>query len=175
MLSRKVIRMDDSPSSVRQTLDQLEMPKPGRAEKAGTSPIGLSHSTPRGQVGQMKPHGLFLFRCLPEHSPDSFHLPQRQASRDILLNYCHTRDYTRCRVIFGRDGIVLIATPGDVITVVGWNPHRPQNGSGRGAEYFGETVTADDADEVLIRWTLEDGSTRVIYGDLRVENILDSE
>jgi hypothetical protein len=42
---------------------------------------------------------------------------------------------------------------------------------GREPEYFGGTVTADDADEVLLRWQLEDGQVRVIYGDLRVETL----
>lgn len=42
-------------------------------------------------------------------------------------------------------------------------------------EYFGETVTADDADEVLLRWRLDDGSFRVIYGDLRVETVTASD
>lgn len=40
---------------------------------------------------------------------------------------------------------------------------------GREPEYFGESVTADDSDKVLLRWELDDGEVRVIYGDLRVE------
>ena len=42
-------------------------------------------------------------------------------------------------------------------------------------EYFGDTVTEDDADQVLLRWHLDDGSTRVIYGDLRVETVSTGE
>jgi hypothetical protein len=42
---------------------------------------------------------------------------------------------------------------------------------GREPEYFGETVTADDADQVLLRWTLDDGQVRVIYGDLSVQTL----
>ncbi len=42
---------------------------------------------------------------------------------------------------------------------------------GREPEYFGNSVTADDEDQVLLRWKLEDGSTRVIYGDLRIETV----
>ena len=42
---------------------------------------------------------------------------------------------------------------------------------GHEPEYFGDTVTADDADQVLLRWKLDDGQTRVIYGDLRVETL----
>ncbi len=38
-------------------------------------------------------------------------------------------------------------------------------------EYFGDTVTAKDADAVLMRWHLDDGQIRVIYGDLRVETL----
>lgn len=40
---------------------------------------------------------------------------------------------------------------------------------GHEPEYFGDSVTAEDADKVLLRWKLDDGQTRVIYGDLRVE------
>lgn len=36
-------------------------------------------------------------------------------------------------------------------------------------KYFGQRVSPGDADKVLVRWGLEDGSTRVIYGDLRAE------
>ncbi len=41
----------------------------------------------------------------------------------------------------------------------------------RQPEYFGATVTADDAEEVLVRWRLDDGQTRVIYGDLHAETL----
>ncbi len=37
---------------------------------------------------------------------------------------------------------------------------------GREPEYFGDAVTAADADKVLVRWRLDDGRIRVIYGDL---------
>ena len=42
---------------------------------------------------------------------------------------------------------------------------------GHEPEYFGDSVTAADADQVLLRWTLDDGGARVIYGDLRVETV----
>ena len=42
---------------------------------------------------------------------------------------------------------------------------------GHEPEYFGDSVTAADADQVLLRWTLDDGGARVIYGDLRVETL----
>jgi hypothetical protein len=42
---------------------------------------------------------------------------------------------------------------------------------GHEPEYFGDTVTADDADEVLLQWKLDDGRMRVIYGDLRIETV----
>ncbi len=42
---------------------------------------------------------------------------------------------------------------------------------GAAPEYFGETVTSADGDQVLMRWKLPDGGTRVIYGDLRVETL----
>ena len=38
-------------------------------------------------------------------------------------------------------------------------------------EYFGPEVKPGDADAVLVRWRLDTGETRVIYGDLRVETI----
>lgn len=38
-------------------------------------------------------------------------------------------------------------------------------------EYFGAKVTPGDADAVLLRWKLDDGKHRVIYGDLRAESI----
>lgn len=42
---------------------------------------------------------------------------------------------------------------------------------GHEPEYFGDEVTAADTDKPLIRWKLEDGRTRVIYGDLHVETL----
>ncbi|MFQ5807328.1 MAG: hypothetical protein ACE5I3_12845 [Phycisphaerae bacterium] len=43
--------------------------------------------------------------------------------------------------------------------------------AGREPEYFGDSVTRDDADQVLLRWKLDDGRLRVIYGDLRIETL----
>ncbi len=37
--------------------------------------------------------------------------------------------------------------------------------------YYGDSVTADDADKVLLRWRLDDGQYRVIFGDLRIEDV----
>ena len=37
--------------------------------------------------------------------------------------------------------------------------------------YYGETVTAADVDKVLLRWKLPDGQYRVIFGDLRIEDV----
>ncbi len=37
--------------------------------------------------------------------------------------------------------------------------------------YYGDTVTAADVDKVLLRWKLDDGQYRVIYGDLRIEDV----
>lgn len=42
---------------------------------------------------------------------------------------------------------------------------------GHEPEYFGDEVTPADADKVLLRWRLDDGQMRVVYGDLRVETI----
>ncbi|MFQ5422909.1 MAG: hypothetical protein ACE5F9_02900, partial [Phycisphaerae bacterium] len=41
--------------------------------------------------------------------------------------------------------------------------------AGREPEYFGKTVQPGDADAVLVRWRQENGDTRVVYGDLRLE------
>lgn len=38
-------------------------------------------------------------------------------------------------------------------------------------EYFGATVKPGEASAVLVKWRLEDGRRRVIYGDLRVETL----
>lgn len=42
---------------------------------------------------------------------------------------------------------------------------------GHDPEYFGGDVTAADADQILLRWKLDNGQTRVIYGDLRIETL----
>ena len=46
---------------------------------------------------------------------------------------------------------------------------------GHEPEYFGDVVTPEDADEVLVHWKLDDGRMRVIYGDLRVETVVAGE
>ncbi len=38
-------------------------------------------------------------------------------------------------------------------------------------EYFGATVNPGDKRAVLLRWKLDDGGHRVIYGDLSVRNV----
>ena len=42
---------------------------------------------------------------------------------------------------------------------------------GKDPVYYGPTVTADDANKVLLRWKLGDGRYRVIFGDLRIEDL----
>ncbi|MCP3960454.1 MAG: hypothetical protein GY719_21630 [bacterium] len=42
---------------------------------------------------------------------------------------------------------------------------------GREPEYFGAGVRAGDAESVLLEWRLDDGGTRVIYGDLYAETL----
>ncbi len=37
--------------------------------------------------------------------------------------------------------------------------------------YYGDSVTAGDVDKVLLRWKLDDGQYRVIFGDLRIEDV----
>ena len=40
---------------------------------------------------------------------------------------------------------------------------------GRQPQYFGVDVKPGDATAILLRWSLEDGRTRILYGDLRTE------
>jgi len=41
---------------------------------------------------------------------------------------------------------------------------------GKEPMYYGDTVTAEDGDLVLMRWKISDDEYRVIFGDLTVEN-----
>jgi len=41
--------------------------------------------------------------------------------------------------------------------------------------YYGKTVRPDDADKVLLRWKLDDGQYRVIFGDLSIKNVTGEE
>jgi outer membrane lipoprotein-sorting protein len=41
--------------------------------------------------------------------------------------------------------------------------------------YYGETVGPDDTNKVLLRWKLDDGQYRVIFGDLSVRNVRPEE
>ncbi len=45
------------------------------------------------------------------------------------------------------------------------------NREDRELEYFGDSVTPEDGDEVLLRWKQDDGTYRVIYGDLHAETL----
>ena len=42
-------------------------------------------------------------------------------------------------------------------------------------EYYGDKITAEDIDAKLMRWQIAGGEYRVIYGDLRTENVVDKE
>jgi len=42
---------------------------------------------------------------------------------------------------------------------------------GKECVYYGQTVTAADANRVLLRWKLDEGRYRVIFGDLRIEDV----
>jgi hypothetical protein len=44
-------------------------------------------------------------------------------------------------------------------------------GTGKDAAYYGDEVDVRDFDRVLMRWRLDDGQYRVIYGDLRTETV----
>jgi hypothetical protein len=45
------------------------------------------------------------------------------------------------------------------------------NKEGRDVAYYGDLVTRRDFDKVLMRWRLDDGQYRLVYGDLRVETV----
>jgi len=42
---------------------------------------------------------------------------------------------------------------------------------GKKPAYYGDTVTSADTGKVLLRWKLDDGRYRVIFGDLRIEDV----
>jgi len=42
---------------------------------------------------------------------------------------------------------------------------------GKDPVYYGDVVTPDDGDAVLLRWKVSDSEYRVIWGDLTTENI----
>ncbi len=46
---------------------------------------------------------------------------------------------------------------------------------GKDPAYHGPAVTAADADKVLLRWKLDDGQYRVIFGNLQVKDIAEAE
>ena len=37
--------------------------------------------------------------------------------------------------------------------------------------YYGENVTPEDSDAILLRWRLDDGKYRVIFGDLDQKDV----
>ena len=41
--------------------------------------------------------------------------------------------------------------------------------------YYGDEVTSDDVDVVLMRWKISDDEYRVIFGDLATENVTAEE
>jgi hypothetical protein len=42
---------------------------------------------------------------------------------------------------------------------------------GKDPVYYGRKVTAADADKVLLRWKLDSGQYRVLFGDLRIQDV----
>jgi outer membrane lipoprotein-sorting protein len=59
--------------------------------------------------------------------------------------------------------VMKMQVAGNFVLRLGMDGHEP--------EYFGDVVTPEDAKEVLLRWRQADGSSRVIYGDLRAETV----
>jgi len=48
-------------------------------------------------------------------------------------------------------------------------------GQGKEPAYYGETVGPNDTDKILLRWKLDDGQYRVIFGDLRAKTVTAKE
>jgi hypothetical protein len=67
----------------------------------------------------------------------------------------------------GREGLVRLGME----IAGGTMYHMKLARDGRTPEYFGDEVTPGDADKILMRWQLDDGQVRVIYGDLRIETL----
>jgi outer membrane lipoprotein-sorting protein len=82
----------------------------------------------------------------------------------------------------------ILGEVGNIFRANGSDPHFLDDGKistlKYGAQYFGtlesegkepvyngDTVTAADAGKVLLRWKLDDGRYRVIFGDLRIEDV----
>ena len=53
----------------------------------------------------------------------------------------------------------------------GWNIGQDILRNNPDAAYYGMTVGPEDKDKVLFRWRLDDGSYRILYGDLRFETV----
>ncbi len=58
-----------------------------------------------------------------------------------------------------------------MVVVAAGNFYQQLVREGHEPEYFGEEVTADDADAVLLRWHQDDEYDRVVYGDLRIATV----
>ena len=61
------------------------------------------------------------------------------------------------------DQVIKMQVAGNFVLRLAVQGHEP--------EYFGDIVTPEDADDVLLQWKQDDGSMRVIFGDLRAETV----
>jgi len=57
----------------------------------------------------------------------------------------------------------------NTIAAVGFYSELRRNG--KDVAYYGNVITSKEADSVLMRWDISDSEFRVIFGDLRTENI----
>ena len=101
-------------------------------------------------------------------SPATFP-PSPQAARNGRANCAST---WRSAVPVGL-AVFVLAWPLDFLFEIRstCNFYRDLQADDRDPAYHGDTVTARDFDRVLLRWRLDDGRYRVVYGDLRVETV----
>ena len=83
-------------------------------------------------------------------------LLQAQAYSETGKKELSEADKTRIKTSFGKLPLYFIKNLGQV--------HKD-------VAYYGNEVSAQDFDRVLLRWRLEDGRYRVIYGDLRADTV----
>lgn len=92
--------------------------------------------------------------------------PAKLTVRDILDEVgaiYRTRSADGAEVQIDDDQIVNLKLGADYVSRLDMEGNAPA--------YYGETVTPADAGKVLVRWKLDDGRYRIIFGDLRIEDV----
>jgi len=117
-------------------------------------------------------HGVFFtfatWSNLDEISAEVKRLPEdldeadRKKAREKIQ-----RDYAR-RAAIGAQRVTREASQ-KAVAIAGF--YQKLASEQREPEYFGATVKPGDSAAILLRWKLDDGRSRVIYGDLRAETL----